>query len=293
MFRLLVKTTKRLIETRGLRAAGTFAAHFLRALPSSAAWAAYVEKICMRRFGGAVPLDLITTGIVPAKRQSSKRLQALRAHYDVLDTYFGDAVLARLLFGRPLAMSVFSADSGTIYGLDLVATSAALRPEGELMIVLRGEDRVQPIGLLPLCFAAAGHRGISLHLGHMRLSPEADEAARDLYAMPVKAAIMDAVYALVSVFGVTELTAPAGNDAFWADCGGEPSDGAFRLPLEGLFWRSKTGRAALGENWVPQQMLRTVILPQCQAAVSSWLRFDETTKNDSKRKPATVAANEG
>ncbi len=206
MFRLLVKTTKRLIETRGLSAAGVFAAHFLRALPASAAWAAYVEKISLRRFGGAVPLDLITTGIVPAKGQSSKRLQALRAHYDVLDSYFSDAVLARLLFGRPLAMSFFSGDSGAIYGLDLIGAPSSLRPEGELMIVLRGEHQSQPIALLPLCFAAAGHRGISLHLGHMRLSPEADEAARDLYAMPVKAAIMDAVYALVSVFGVTELT---------------------------------------------------------------------------------------
>lgn len=292
MFRLLIKTTTRLVETRGSGAAIAFAGHFLRALPASAAWAAYVEDMCGRRFGGAVPLDLITTGIVPAKSQSGRRLQALRVHYDMLDTYFGQAVLARLLFARPLAMSVFSGDSGAIYGLDLVMAPASQRAEGELMIILRREHEAEPVACLPLRFAAADCHGIALHLGHIHLSASADDATTDLYAMPVKAAIMDAVYALVRVFGITEMTAPAGDDAFWIDCGGEAGNGVFHLPLEGLFWCSKTGRAALGENWVPQQMLRTAILPQCQASVTSWLRFDETATHGARPAPATVAASQ-
>ncbi|MGZ3305634.1 MAG: hypothetical protein ACXU8U_07210 [Asticcacaulis sp.] len=274
MFRLLIKTTTRMIESRGLRQTSQFINEYLRSAPWSDRWTAFIDGFCRRHLGSPAPLDLIQAGVW---RAGARRFNRLRAHYEILGAYLSAPVLGRLVLGR--TVQIASLEAGAMhYRLDL-SSPPSLRARGELMLALTRAGAAEPAAWLSLRFGWSGPHRIALRIGRSGKGGGVDEIERDLHGLPASSVLMDGVYAMVRTLGVMEVTAESGGeDRFFSDCGGllMPAQGRFELPLQPVFWCSGAGRAALGEAWVPQQMLRMGLMSQANAQVASWLRFDET-----------------
>jgi hypothetical protein len=281
VFRLFVSTTARFCEARGVASAFAFAADYVRAMPWAPRWTALIDRLCQRRFGTAAPLGLIQAGLIrggpgrPDGVSHARRIFRLRAHYDFVDSYFTDTVAARMVFERALPLAVAVGESGSLYQLDVMTAEPRMRAEGELVLALSHAGGL--MAALPFRFGYCGGNRLALRLGRMHVAAQAEDLETDLYGLPVRAALVDGVYALVRVLGVTELTAAFDDsDAFWSDCGAVHASGdRFHLPLEAHFWHSEAGRAVLGAAWVPQQTMRAELMAQANAAVASWLRYDE------------------
>ncbi len=291
MFRLFVSTVARFSQARGGAAAAAFTAGYLRAAPWAPRWSAFLDRFCQRRFGTAAPLSLIQVGLCrPGGISHSHQISRLRAHCDIIDSYFTDTVAARMIFERDLAMAVIAGEKGGVYRLEAATPGPQRRADGELMLALSHADG--QVATLPFRFGYCGGNRLALRLGRMSVAAQVETVEADLYGLPVRAALMDGVYALVRTLGITELTSELDDNApFWTDCGGVYSPGGrFSLPLEMQFWHSDAGRAALGEDWVPQQMLRADLMSQANAATTSWLRYDETQARRTDRRLAVAIA---
>ncbi len=288
MFRLFVSTAARFCQARGLASAAVFAADYLRATPWAPRWTAFIDRFCHRRFGTAAPLDLLQAGLArPSGISHGRQVFRLRAHYDVIASYFTSAAAVRMIFERAIPMAVAAGEGGCVYQLDIVTPDPSLRGEGELMLAL--SHAAGTVAALPFRFAYCGGNRLALRLGRMHVAAEASAVEADLYGLPVRSILVDGVYAMARTLGVTELTAELDESgSFWGDCGGAyVPGGRFELPLEVQFWFSPAGRAALGDAWVPQQMVRAEIMSQANAAVASWLRYDESTARRALR-PAVL-----
>ena len=295
VFRLFVSTAARFYQARGAAAAAAFAAGYVRAAPWAPRWSAFLDRFCHRRFGTAAPLGLIQAGLGrPGGISHSRQVSRLRAHCDIIDSYFSDTVAARMIFERDLTMAVIAGEGAgqddCIYRLEVATPGPHMRADGHLMLVLSHADG--QAAALPFRFGYCGGNRLALRLGRMHIASQAETVEADLYGLPVRAALMDGVYAIVRTLGITELTAELDDHApFWTDCGGVYSPGGrFELPLEMQFWHSDAGRTALGEAWVPQQMLRAELMSQANAAATSWLRYDEAQVSRSDRRVAVTAA---
>jgi len=299
VFRLFVSTAARFRQARGAAAAAGFAAGYLRAAPWAPRWSVFLDRLCQRRFGTAAPLNLILGGLGrPGGISHSRQVSRLRAHCDIIDSYFTDTVAARMIFERDLPMAVAAGEGAgeganggaRVYRLEVATPGPQRRADGELMLALSHADG--QAAALPFRFGYCGGNRIALRLGRMQLAAQVETVEADLYGLPVRAALMDGVYAIVRTLGVTELTAELDDNApFWTDCGGVYSPGGrFELPLDMQFWHSDAGRTALGEAWVPQQMLRADIMSQANAAATSWLRYDEGLASRTERRVTVAAA---
>ena len=291
VFRLFVSTAARFGQARGAAAAAGFAARYVRAALWAPRWSVFLDRFCRHRFGTAAPLDLILAGLGrPGGISHSRQLSRLRAHWDIVDSYFTNTVAARMIFERDLAMAVMTGEDGRVYRLDVATPPPQWRADGELMLALSHADG--QVASLPFRFGYCGGNRLAVHLGRLQVAAPVEAVEADLYGLPARAALMDGVYAIVRVLGVTELTAELDDDApFWTDCGGVYRPGGrFDLPLEMQFWHSDAGRAALGEAWVPQQMLRAEIMSQANAAATAWLRYDEAEASRAERRIPIAAA---
>jgi len=294
VFRLFVSTTARFGQARGLASAAAFAIDCIGAAPWALRWNQFIDRFCHRHFGTAAPLDLVRAGLMrPGGLRHSRRIARLRAHYDIIAAYFTDNAAARMVFERSVPMAVIAGEGGCVYQLEILTPHAERRGEGELMLALSHAGGL--VATLPFRFGYCGGNRLALRLGHMHISAGADTVEADLYGLPVRAMLMDGVYAMARTLGTTEITAELDGASdlwgtFMGDCGAVYRPGGrFDLPLEGQFWHSDAGRLALGEAWVPQQMARAELMSQANAAVSSWLRYDEAVARRAVR-PATVAA---
>jgi hypothetical protein len=291
VFRLFVSTAARFGQARGAAAAAGFAARYVHAAPWAPRWSAFLDRFCRRRFGTAAPLNLILAGLGrPGGISHSRQLSRLRAHCDIIDGYFTDTVAARMIFERDVPMAVVAGEGGQAYRLDVATPGPQGRADGWLMLALSHADG--QAASLPFRFGYCGGNRLAVHLGRLQVAAPVEAVEADLYGLPVRAALMDGVYAIVRVLGVTELTAELDDHApFWTDCGGVYKPGGrFELPLEVQFWHSDAGRAALGDAWVPQQMLRAEIMAQAHAAATSWLRYDEADASRAERRIPIAAA---
>lgn len=289
MFRLFVSTAARFCEARGVASAIAFAADYVRAAPWAPRWSAFIDRFCQGNFGTAAPLSLIQAGFArPGGISHARQVFRLRAHYDVIASYFIDVAAARMTFERALPLAVAAGEGGGVYHLDVTTPRPHMRAEGELMLALSHAGGL--VAALPFRFGYCGGSRLALRLGRMHIATQAESVEADLYGLPVRAALVDGVYAMVRTLGVTELTAgPDDDDRFWGDCGAVHVPGnRFDLPLEAQFWRSCAGRAALGGTWVRQQMVRAEWMAQADAAVASWLRYDEAAARRIHR-PVAVA----
>jgi len=276
VFRLFVSTAARFCEARGVASAAAFAADYARAAPWAPRWSAFIDRFCHRRFGTAAPLNLIQTGLGrPSGISHARQVFRLRAHYDVIGSYFTDTAAVRMVFERALPLAVVAGKDGGVYRLEVMTPGAGWRAAGELMLALSHAGGL--VAALPFRFGYCGGNRLALRLGGMQVVAQAESAEAELHGLPVRAALMDGAYALVRTLGITELTAELDDHGtFWADCGAAYIPGGrFDLPLEARFWHSDAGRAALTEAWVPQQMMRAELMAQANAAVASWLRYDE------------------
>ena len=290
MFRLFISTTTRFCQARGVAPAVSFAIDCMRAAPWALRWTQHIDRYCQNRFGTSAPLDLIRAGLSrPGGIGRSRRMSRLRAHYDIIGAYFTDTAAVRMVFERDVPMAVVAGEGGCVYQLEVVTPPAHLRGEGELMLALSHADGL--VAALPFRFAYCGGNRLALRLGRMHIAAQVTTVEADLYGLPVRAALMDGVYAIVRTLGITELTAELDDNApFWTDCGGVYSPGGrFGLPLEMQYWHSDAGRAALGEAWVPQQMVRADLMSQSNAAATSWLRYDEAQARRIDRRVAVAA----
>ena len=192
-----------------------------------------------------------------------------------------------MVFERSVPMAVVASEGGCVYQLELLTPGPEMRGEGELMLALGHAGGT--VAALPFRFGYCGGNRLALRLGRMHIAAEADAVEADLFGLPVRAILMDGVYAMARTLGLTEITAElADSGTFWGDCGAAYIPGGrFGLPLEGQFWQSEAGRSALGEAWVPQQMARAEIMSQANAAVASWLRYDESAARRALR-PAVL-----
>ncbi len=295
MFRLFVSTAARFCDARGLASATAFGIDYARAAPWASRWTALIDRFCRRRFGTAAPLDLIRAGLTrPDGISHGHRVSRLRAHYDIIDSYFTDTAAVRMVFEQAVPMAVAAGEGGCVYQMDILTPPAHMRGEGELMLAFSHYDGI--VAALPFRFGYTGGNRLALRLGRMHVAADAARVEADLYGLPVRAAVMDGVYAMVRTLGVTELTAEldATSDVwrtFMGDCAAAyVPGGRFSLPLEAQFWQSDAGRAALGPAWVPQQMVRAEIMSQANAAVASWLRYDETAARRAHRRVAIGSA---
>ncbi len=294
MFRLFISTTTRFCQARGIASAVSFAIDCTRAAPWALRWTQHVDRFCHGRFGTAAPLDLIRAGLSrPGGIGRSRHIRRLRAHYDIIGAYFSDTAATRMVFERVVPMAVVAGEGGCVYQLEVLTPPADLRGEGELMLALSHADGL--VAALPFRFAYCGGNRLAARLGRMHVAGEAAKVEQDLYGLPMRAILMDGVYAMARTLGLTEITAELdGADDHWSAfmgaCGAAYLPGGrFALPLEGQFWHSDAGRTALGEAWVPQQMARAEIMSQANAAVASWLRYDEASARRARR-PVSVAA---
>ena len=295
MFRLFVSTAARFCQARGAAAAAGFAAAYVRAAPWAPRWSAYLDRFCQRRFGTAAPLSLIQAGLArPGGISHGRQLSRLRAHCDIIDSYFTDTVAARMIFERDLAMAVVAGErankEGRVYRLEVATPGPQWRADGELMLAL--SHAAGQVASLPFRFGYCGGNRLAMRLGRMHIASQVEAVEADLYGLPVRAVLMDGIYAIVRTLGITELTAELDDNApFWTDCGGVYGPGGrFDLPLDIQFWHSDAGRSALGDAWVPQQMLRAEIMSQAAAAATSWLRYDEALALRADRRVAVTAA---
>ncbi len=291
MFRLFISTTTRFCQARGVAPAVSFAIDCMRAAPWALRWTQHIDRYCQNRFGTSAPLDLIRAGLSrPGGIGRSRRMSRLRAHYDIIGAYFTDTAAVRMVFERDVPMAVVAGEGGCVYQLEVVTPPAHLRGEGELMLALSHAGGL--VAALPFRFGYCGGNRLALRLGRMHVAADAGRVEADLYGLPVRATLMDGVYALARTLGMTEITSELDdNNAFWSDCGAAyVPGGRFSLPLEAQFWHSEAGRLALGEAWVPQQMARAEIMSQANAAVASWLRYDEAAARRARR-PVSVTAN--
>ena len=290
MFRLFISTTARFGQARGLASALSFAIDCTRAAPWALRWTSFIDRFCQDRFGTAAPLDLVRAGLSrPGGIGRGRRISRLRGHYDVIGAYFTDTAAARMVFERSVPMAVVAGEGGCVYQLEVLTPETNMRGEGELMLALSHAGGL--VAALPFRFGYCGGNLLALRLGRMHVAAEAEQVEADLYGLPVRATLMDGVYALARTLGTTQITTELDdNNAFWSDCGAAyVPGGRFSLPLEAQFWHSEAGRAALGEAWVAQQMARAEIMSQANAAVSSWLRYDEAAHSRARR-PVSVAA---
>jgi hypothetical protein len=290
VFRLFVSTAARFCQARGAAAAAAFAAGYVRSAPWAPRWSAFLDRFCQRRFGTAAPLSLIQAGLArPGGISHSLQVSRLRAHCNIIDSYFTDTVAARMIFERDLPMAVIAGEGGAVYRLETATPGPQRRADGELMLAFSHADG--QVATLPFRFAYCGGNRLALRLGRMHIASQVATVEADLYGLPVRAALMDGVYAIVRTLGITELTAELDDNApFWTDCGGVYSPGGrFNLPLEMQYWHSDAGRAALGEAWVPQQMVRADLMSQANAAATSWLRYDEAQARRTDRRVAVAA----
>ncbi len=289
MFRLFVSTAARFIEARGVASAVLFAADYVRAAPWAVRWTAFAARFCRRRFGTSAPLDLIRAGLArPQGVSQGRHVCRLRAHYDVIDSYFTDIAAVRMVFERPIPMAVVAGEGGCVYQLEVLTPDGDLRREGELMLALSHAEGM--VAALPFRFGYCGGNRLALRLGRMHVAAMADAVEADLYGLPVRAALMDGVYAVARTLGMTEITAELDDGGFWGDCGAAyVPGGRFVLPLDARFWHSDAGREALGGAWVPQQMARAEVMSQANAAVASWLRYDEAAAGRARRRVAIGA----
>ncbi len=292
MFRLFVSTTARFGQARGVASAAAFAIDCISAAPWALRWNQFIDRFCHRHFGTAAPLDLIRAGLTrPGGLRHSRRIARLRAHYDIIAAYFTNTAAVRMVFERAVPMAVVAGDGGCVYQLEILTTRADMRGEGELMLALSHAEGL--IAALPFRFGYCGGNRLALRLGRIHVTSDAAAVEADLYGLPVRAMLMDGVYAMARTLGTTEITAELDDvsdvgGTFWGDCGAVYLPGGrFALPLEGQFWHSQAGRSALGDAWVPQQMARSELMSQANAAVASWLRYDESAARRAIR-PATV-----
>ncbi len=294
MFRLFISTTARVCQARGVAPAASFAIDCMRAAPWALRWTQFIDRFCQTRFGTAAPLDLIRAGLSrPGGIGRGRRISRLRAHYDIIGAYFTDTAATRMVFERSVPMAVFAGEGagegGCVYQLEVLTPEENMRGEGELMLALSHAGGL--VAALPFRFGYCGGNRLALRLGRMHVAGEAEYVEADLYGLPMRAILMDGVYALARTLGTTEITTELDdNNAFWSDCGAVyVPGGRFSLPLEAQFWHSDAGRSALGEAWVPQQMARAEIMSQANAAVASWLRYDEAAHGRASR-PVSIAA---
>ncbi len=290
MFRLFISTTARFCQARGLAPALSFAIDCTRAAPWALRWTSFIDRFCQDRFGTAAPLNLIRAGLSrPGGIGRGRRISRLRAHYDVIGAYFAATAATRMVFERAVPMAVVAGEGGCVYQLEVLTPEAHMRDEGELMLALSHAGGT--VAALPFRFGYCGGNRLALRLGRMHVAAEAELVETDLYGLPVRSVLMDGVYALARTLGMTEISTELDdNNAFWSDCGATYIPGGrFSLPLEAQFWHSEAGRTALGEAWVPQQMARAEIMSQANAAVGSWLRYDEAAHGRARR-PVSVAA---
>ena len=288
MLRFFVSTAARFCEARGVASAAAFAIDYARAAPWAARWSGFIDRFCRSRFGTAAPLDLIQMGLArPGGISHARQIFRLRAHYDVIAAYFSDMAAVRMVFERAVPLAVATGAGGDVYRLDVATPLPHMRPEGELMLALSHAGGL--VAALPFRFGYCGGNRLALRLGHMHVVAPAQSVEAGLHGLPMRAALRDGVYAIVQELGITELTAELDGTsdlwgAFMRDCGAAYIPGGrFDLPLEAQFWHSDAGRAALGDAWVAQQLLRAEIMSQATAAVASWLRYDETVARRARR----------
>ena len=291
MFRLFIPTAARFCEARGIASAIAFTVDYARAAPWALRWTQFIARFCHSRFGTAAPLDLIQAGLSrPGGIPYGRRVSRLRAHYDIIGAYFTDTAAARMVFERNVPMAVVAGEGGCVYQLEVLTPRADMRGEGELMLAMSHDDGV--VAALPFRFGYCGGNRLALRLGRMHIAAEAATVEADLHGLPVGATLMDGVYALARTLGMTEITTELDDSsAFWGECGATYIPGGrFSLPLEAQFWHSEAGRKALGTAWVPQQMVRAELMSQANAAVASWLRYDEAAARRARRSVPTVTA---
>lgn len=291
MFRLFISTTTRFCQARGVASALSFAIDCTRAAPWALRWTQFIDRFCQNRFGTAAPLDLIRAGLSrPGGIGRGRRISRLRAHYDIIGAYFTDTAAARMVFERSVPMAVVAGEGGCVYQLEVLTPDANMRGEGELMLALSHAGGL--VAALPFRFGYCGGNRLALRLGRMHIAAESLQVEADLYGLPMRAILMDGVYALSRTLGMTEITTELDdNNAFWSDCGAAyVPGGRFSLPLEAQFWHSDAGRSALGDAWVPQQMARAELMSQANAAVASWLRYDEAAHGRARRRVSVAAA---
>jgi hypothetical protein len=291
VFRLFVSTTARFCQARGVASATAFAIDCIGAAPWALRWNQFADRFCRRYFGTAAPLNLISAGLTrPGGLRHSRRISRLRGHYDIIGAYFTDTAAARMVFERPVPMAVVASESGCVYHLEILTPGLEMRGEGELMLALGHAGGT--VAALPFRFGYCGGNRLALRLGRTRVAADAEAVEADLYGLPVRAVLLDGVYAMARTLGLTEITAELDDSGtFWGDCGAAyRAGGRFELPLEGQFWHSEAGRAALGEAWVAQQMARAELMSQANAAVASWLRYDEAAVGRAVRTAAVAAA---
>ena len=308
----LVATARRIGAVQGFKKTKFFVLKYLQYYPYSQRWVRFIDGYYGRYTGEVAPVEMVRTKFLRSfysrKLGPAARLDALKAHYQFLETHFRDHMVHTLLSGTEIRLASLTGKGGGLYDFGL-AQHPRYRAEGDLTLFLR--RRGDEVALAALTFGfASGGQGLVMRIGGLQ-GPQADDAkqrvvdaTRDLNGLRPKGAVLSAFYDIAHVFGANTVDAVgmanhplndrrhavfADNDAFWAEQGAVAvASGDFQLPLVPPQRAFEDVPAKKRKDWLARNALRESVTAQVAPLLRSWFRVSDVARPDEDVRPHLV-----
>ena len=276
----------------GLKKSKRFVISYLRYWPWSGRWIAYADALSRRHLMTDAPVDLIRAkylrGYHSLRLGARDRLTLLTGHYAVLEDLFDGGTVAAAVSGRSIPLARLTGKDGTVYCVS-VQRHMRYQFEGELTLMLTGPEAQDPLAALTFVLAPGQIRIAGLQGPAGEAAKQAVVAAtRNLWGARPKALVLDALYAVARVVGVTDIAAVAArnhplndinhrmmadNDGFWSEIAQNQTRHRdyilpARLPVRDL----ADVPARKRKDWLARQSLKSTLAIETCAELSSRLR---------------------
>ena len=300
MFGLLLGSVQKVCEAYGLKKAKTFMTSYVQFFPHSAHWLRFVDGLYRFHVGEAPPVEMIRSkflrGYYSRKLTPTRRLALLTSHYDVVESYFRQDIVAKILSGTPLLLSTLCGKSGETYSLSL-CHDEWFRFEGELTVFLHRDSDQQVLSAVTFTMQFTPRRQIVIRIGGLQGPSCAGakdmvvQATKDLSGARPKSVVVDGLFAIAGMLGATQIEAVnlgnhplkdvnhrlvADNDAFWEEMAtGRAASGEYTLPVSRPSRRLEDVAAKKRKDWLVRERMKAEARTAIRHRVRSWMRYLE------------------
>jgi uncharacterized protein VirK/YbjX len=293
----MLKHARQIHTEFGFKKARFFVLKYLQFLPHSRHWLSFIEDYYRTYTQSPPPIEMVRTKFMRSYYSrglnSSSKLDHLRTHYSVMETFLKPAVIAALIKGDPIHLGSVCDKFGSIYDFD-ISQHERYRAEGEFTLFMRTSGDMLALAALTFGLGVDANGKIVMRIGGLQ-GPQADNAkqlivdtTRALHGQRPKALVLSLFYNIAEIFDAQRIECVsvrnhplnnhrhaflANNDVFWEENGGtRTADGNFELPKNMPLRALEAVPAKKRKEWLERQYLKAELKVQSSLVLTTWLR---------------------
>jgi len=298
----MLKHARQIHTEFGFKKARFFVLKYLQFLPHSRRWLSFIEDFYRTYTQSPPPIEMVRTKFMRSYYSrglnSSSKLDHLRTHYSVMETFLKPAVIAVLIKGEDVYLGSVCDKFGTVYDFD-ICQHERYRAEGEFTLFMRIRGASLALAALTFGLGRNDNKQIVMRIGGLQ-GPQNENAkqliidtTRALYGQRPKALILALFYNIAEIFDAERIECVsvknhplnndrhaflANNDAFWEENGGTRNgEGNFDLPRTLPTRVIEAVPAKKRKEWLERQRLKAELSAQASLVFKSWLRESRIT----------------